>query len=352
MVRFAVDELRRFTASVLEELGVGEDHARIATERMLDADLRGMVGHGIVRLPQYAGRLRAGGYNLDPRIRVVQETASSALVDGDNALGQVVMTTATELAIEKALDTGIAWVGTRRSNHAGAAGVYAAMGVPHGLIGMYFAVGSANHLPPWGGVDPLLSTNPLAVAIPAGAEPPVVLDMATTVVSYGRIKVAAAREEELPVGWMVDREGNPITDPKRSHDGFLLPIGGYKGYGLGVVIGMLAGVMNGAAFGSAVVDFTRDDTTPTNTGQAVMMLRPDLFRPLEEFTAEMDHRIRELRESTPMPGQPPIRLPGDQAETRREAAQSDGLALAEATVTTLVTLADELNLEHPFGGRG
>lgn len=342
-----LDQLRTFTVDVLMALGVREPHAHTTAKRMLEADVRGMAAHGIFRLPQYVRRIEAGGYNLDPDIRTLRENTVSALVDGDNGLGQVVVTRAVELALDKAREHGLAWVGTRASNHAGAAGVYAAMGPAHGLIGIYLAVGSANHLPPWGGVDPLLSTNPLAVAIPSGNEPDVVLDMATTAVSYGRVKLAAERGEQMPVGWMVDRQGEPLTDPTRSTEGFLLPIGGYKGYGLSLVIGLLAGVLNGAAFGSDVVDFTTDDHTPPNTGQAIFMMRPDLFQPLTQFRQAMDGHIRELRASTPMPGQPPVRLPGDQSLARAERAARDGIELGDDTVAALRALGRRLDVAAP-----
>lgn len=349
MTRYPVSELLAFVRLVLQQHGVPCDDAEITARRMLDADVRGMTGHGIFRLPQYVARLEAGGYNVRPGIRVTHETPVSALVDGDNGIGQVVLTRAADIAITKAREHGLAWVGVRGSNHAGAAGVYASMALEHDLIGAYLAVGSSNHLPPWGGTDPLLSTNPLAVAIPAGVEPPVVLDMATTVVSYGRIKIARERGEALPEGWMVDRTGAPLTDANRSDEGFLVPIGGYKGYGLGLVIGMLAGVLNGAAFGSRVVDFTQDHGTPTNTGQTLVVVRPDLFRPLEEFKAEMDERIRELRSSTPMPGEPPVRVPGDQMPRRYREAGERGLALPPGTADRLRELAERLGIaSHPF----
>jgi len=159
-----------------------------------------------------------------------------------------------------------------------AAAVYAAMPLVHDMIGLYFAVGNANHLPPWGGIDMLLSTNPIAVAVPALEEPPLVLDMATTVAAYGKVKVAAQQGKTMPEGWMIDREGQPLTDPNRADDGFLLPIGGYKGAALALMFGLLAGTLNGAANGADVVDFNKDDTTPTNTGQATPWPRTRLRR--------------------------------------------------------------------------
>ncbi|MPZ59834.1 MAG: Ldh family oxidoreductase [Propionibacteriales bacterium] len=347
--RYPVSALQAFTTTVLEQYAVPPADARTTATRMLDADLRGMSGHGVLRLPGYARRLRSGGYNLKPDVRIVRESPVSALVDGDNGLGQVVMTKAASIAIEKAGQSGLAWVGVRRSNHAGAGGVYAAMPLAHDMIGLYMAIGNANHMPPWGGVDMLLSTNPIAVAIPAGDEPAFVLDMATTQASYGRIKVAADRGETMPEGWMVDRRGHPLTDPNRADEGFLIPIGGYKGYGLNLVIGALAGLLNGAALGSAVIDFNRDFETPTNTGQTIVVVRPDLFQPIEEFKAAMDRHIRELKSSTPMEGHPALRVPGDQAPQRTAEMRENGVPLAEATVRRLAGLADELAItDHPF----
>ncbi len=198
---------------------------------MAEADLQGSDGHGVIRLPHYARRIRAGGIKLSPDIRVLQERPGMALIDGDNGMGHLVMARAAELAVDKARIAGVAWVGTRMSNHAGPASLYARKVLAQDMIGMYFAVGNANHLPPWGGLDMLLSTNPIAVAVPAGKHAPIVLDMATTVAAYGKVKAKAQRGETMPEGWMIDREGRPLTDPRRADEGFLLPIGGYKGYG-------------------------------------------------------------------------------------------------------------------------
>jgi len=209
---------------------------------------------------------------------------------------------------------------------------------------MYMAIGNANHMPPWGGIDLLLSTNPIAFAIPTGEEPPIVLDMATTTASYGKVKVAAQKGEELPVGWMVDQKGQALTDPQRIKDGFLLPIGEHKGYGLNFVIGALAGVLNTAAFGSAVIDFNKDFITPTNSGQLIFTMRPDLFRDMAEFKTEMDMRIQEIRNSTPMEGADPIRLPGEMALERQRQMRADGVPVARPVLLQLREIAHRLDL--------
>src|SRR5882724_11223841 len=175
-------------------------------------------------------------------ISVNRSAPATALVDGDNGMGHLVMARAAETAIALAREVGIAWVGARRSNHAGAAGVYAALPLVHGMIGIYAVVASANHMAMWGGAETLLGTNPLAVAIPAGEEAPVVLDIATTVVSYGTVKNYRLQGKEMPEGWMVSKkDGLPLTDPARSAEGLLAPIGTYKGSGLALVLGLLAG---------------------------------------------------------------------------------------------------------------
>src|SRR6202165_4686468 len=232
--------------------------ARAVAKLMAEADLQGSEGHGVIRLPQYVRRIRAGGINLNPDIRVVKERAAMALIHGDNGMGHLVLPRDDQLAIEKARNAGGAWVGAQWSNHAGPASLYARMPLAHDMIGLYFAVGNAKHLPPWGGIDMLLSTTPIAAAIPAGEEPPIVLDMATTVAAYGKVKAKAARGEMMPEGWMIDREGKPLTDPRRANEGFLLPIGGSKGYGLALVVGLVAGTLNTAAMGKDVVDFNAD----------------------------------------------------------------------------------------------
>ena len=313
---------------------------------MVDADLQGSDGHGVIRLPQYQKRLHMGGVNPRPSIRVVAERPAMAIVDGDNGMGHLVMSFATSLAIEKARTQGVAWIGARGSNHAGPASLYARMPIQHDMIGMYFAVGNANHLPPWGGLEMLLSTNPIAVGIPAGSEPPVVLDMATTVAAYGKVKAKAKRGESMPEGWMIDRQGRPLLDPTRAHEGFLLPIGGHKGYGLALIVGLLAGTLHGAAMGRDVIDFNQDHTTPTNTGQAILVIDLNAFGEPENFKQTVDKLVRDIRDSERMPGYDRIWLPGEQSHGRRAEYASAGIPIAATIVAELDQLADQLKLER------
>ena len=337
-------QLEEFTAAAMMALGLpSEDAAAVAT-LMVEADMQGSDGHGVIRLAPYAKRILAGGINLKPNIKVVQERTAMALVDGDNGMGHLVMKKATELAIHKARTAGIAWVGSRLSNHAGPASLYARMALQHDMIGLYFAVGNANHLPPWGGLDMLLSTNPIAAAIPTLNEVPVVLDMATTVAAYGKVKAKAQRGEMMPEGWMIDRQGKPLLDPTKSEEGFLLPIGGYKGYGLSLIVGILAGTLNGAAMGRQVIDFNKDFSTTTNTGQAIAIIDPSAFGDITEFKQNVDTLVRELRGSERMPGVDRIWLPGEQSHEKRLSNEAHGIVLAPSLMKQLNDLAAQLNI--------
>src|ERR1700685_4281940 len=314
------------------------DAARCA-ELMTEADLTGAEGHGILRLPPYVRRLTARGFSAQPNITVTKSAPATALVDGDNGMGHLVMTRSANEAIAMARETGVAWVGVRRSNHAGPAGLYAEMPTAHGMVGLYAAVANANHMAAWGGADLLLGTNPLAIGVTPGAGPPV-LDMATSIVAYGTVKKYALRGLPMPEGWFVKPDtGESITDPNRSGEGILLPMGEYKGAGLALMLGLLGGVLNGAAFGRDVVDFNADDASETNTGHFMVAIDIARFLPLATFTAEVDRHVRDFRESKRLPGVDNIRLPGDRRAQCREERLRDGVPIAPALLAQLDKLA-------------
>jgi LDH2 family malate/lactate/ureidoglycolate dehydrogenase len=334
--------LEAFISRAFIAAGLPENDARTLARLMVEADLRGSDTHGVIRLPLYVRRIRAGGVNAKPKIRTVGDRPSAALIDGDNGMGHLVMHRAAALAIEKAKATGIGWVGARMSNHAGPAALYVTMPLAHDMIGLYFAVGSNNHLPPWGGSESLLGTNPMAVAVPAQDEPPIVLDMAPTVAAYGKVRLKAQRGEQMPVGWMIDREGKPLTDPKRADEGHLLPIGDYKGYGLSLIIGLLAGALNRAALGRDVVDFVKETGKATNTGQAVAAIAVDTFMPPVEFKRAVDHMIRDIRNSRRLPGVDRIWLPGEQSHAKMRDRSTHGVPMPKALRDSLDAAARDL----------
>ena len=341
--RFSFDELADLVAGLFRAVDVPADDALTTACRLVEADLRGRTGHGLIRVVPYLDRIRAGGLNPRPRMRVLHETAVSAQLDADNGLGPVAMTRAAELAVDKARGSGIAIVGTVHSNHAGAAGLYPAMVAGQGMVGIYCAVANANGLPPWGGTDPILGTNPLAIAVPTADGPPFLLDIATTMASHGAIKVARQEGRQLPVGWVVDTTGAPITDPDRADEGYLVPMGGHKGAGLTLAIGLLAGVLNGAAFGRDVVDARADLVTPTNTGQLMIAVRADVFRPMETVLRDVTAALTEVRTSDSLDGGP-LRLPGDRAAEMEADNRRRGLEVPAAVLAALETARTELGV--------
>ena len=327
-------------------MGLPPDDSAATAELMVLADLRGADGHGIFRLPQYIRRIRAGGINVRPNMRIASAAPAIAVLDGDNGMGHLVMRRAAELAMERAKEFGIGWIGTRASNHAGPAALYAMMPAARDMIGLYLAVANANHMAPWGGSELLLGTNPIAVAIPAGKESPIVLDMATTVVSYGTVKVAALSGNPILKGWMIDpKNGRTLTDHRRLGEGLLLPIGGYKGYGLALIFGLLAGTLNRAAFGREVVDFNADDKSWTNTGQAIVAIDVSRFQSVEEFKRSIDFVIRDIKASRKLAGVREIRLPGEQSHQLWIERSRDGIPLRQPVLAKLRALAEELGIE-------
>ncbi|MEO1274789.1 MAG: Ldh family oxidoreductase [Pseudomonadota bacterium] len=344
----SVAALQGFVAEALHSKGVGGEDAAKVAGLMVEADVYGYGTHGVFRLRQYLARLEGGGCNPTPVVKTVQETVATALIDGDNGLGHLAMAAARDLAIAKAREAGIGWVGVRRGNHAGPLALYVRPQAEAGLLGMAAAVGSANHVPPYGGSDLLIGTNPIAFSAPSSDPDPFVFDMATTVAAMGKIKTMLQRGEPMPEGWMVGKDGKPLTDPARKSEGFLLPIGGPKGFGLSVAIGLMAGVLNGAAFGSDVVDFTKDTTSSTNTGQFVMALDPAAFGLGDGFGPAAASVFAEMRASAPLPGHDPVRLPGDGKTDAAAHRRRDGLALNPALQRDLNALAEECGLAPLF----
>ena len=340
----SIADAERFISSALQSANVPAPDADVTANLMVQSDLVGADGHGIFRLPAYLKRIRAGGINLHPNIHVEREQGATALINGDNALGHLVMNRAVELAIEKVKQHSVCWIGSHYGNHSGAASVYVRKLAEQGYIGIYMAVGNANHMAPWGGIDLLLSTNPIAIAVPAGDCPMVLLDIATTVAAYGKVKVAAQKGESIPEGWMIDRQGKPITDPKKSSEGSLLPIGGYKGYGLAVMIGLLAGALNNAAVGKGTIDFNAHHDLVTNTGQTIIAVDPSAFGDKEAFIRRVIDLVDDLKGSGTLPGVKEIRVPGEGAANTMAERRKRGIPLSPELQEALNGCAQECGI--------
>ncbi|QWD69364.1 Ldh family oxidoreductase [Polynucleobacter sp. VK25] len=340
----SIADAERFISSALQSAKVPASDADITASLMVQSDLVGADGHGIFRLPAYLKRIRAGGINLHPNIHIEREQGATALINGDNALGHLVMNKAVDLAIEKVKQHSVCWIGSHYGNHSGAASVYVRKLAEQGYIGIYMAVGNANHMAPWGGIDLLLSTNPIAIAVPSGDHPIVLLDIATTVAAYGKVKVAAQKGDSIPEGWMIDRQGNPITDPKKSSEGSLLPIGGYKGYGLAVMIGLLAGALNNAAVGKGTIDFNAHHDLITNTGQTIIAVDPSAFGDKDAFIQRVIDLVGDLKGSSTLPGVNEIRVPGEGAAKTMADRMKRGIPLSPELLETLNSCAQECGI--------
>ena len=344
--RFPAETLENFIAGALESLGFSERNAADCGRLMVDSDLAGFHTHGIFRLAQYVKRIRAGGINVSPDIRIVHEAPATAVVDGDNAMGHLVMQYAADVAIRKAKDAGCAWVGARHSNHAGAAATYVAMAAEHDMVALYGTNGSANHMAPWGSTDLLLGTNPIAAAVPGLEEPPVVMDIATTVSSFGKVRTAAQRGEDLPIGWMMDREGKPLTDSSRISEGTLMPIGGHKGYALSLVVGLLAATLSGAQMGVDVEGMGDDvyQSTPVNNGHFMIVVDPARFGDPADFRRRVDGVERTMRAAETLPGFDKVRVPGDGRAAKIADYEANGVPVHAALLKNLAALAEDLGI--------
>ena len=340
--------LRDFAAGVLAACGVPEGDAATAAGLLVEADLRGVHSHGVLGLLVYVRRLRAGGIAPRASVTVAADRGAALLLDGGNGLGQVVGAAAMGRAIARARETGAALVGVRNSNHLGMNGAYAMMALPHDMIGFVTNAGSGNLLAPWGGVDRLLGTNPIALAVPAGEEPPPVLDMAMSQVSKGKITLAAARSEvTIPAGWALNRRGEPTTDTREAMEGLLVPIGGYKGAGLSFMTGLLAGVWVGGLFGHEARELFGPPEIPQRTGHLMAAARVDAFMETAEFKRRVDAAIREMRGSARAAGVEAILAPGERGHRLAAQRRAEGIPLDAEVCRKLQAVADEAGLREP-----
>lgn len=342
-VLVAEADLNAFCVAVLQAVGVPEDEAGLISHSLVEADLRGVHSHGVIRFPIYVQRLQAGAFNPRPVIRTIQETRTTAVVDGDNGMGQLVCRRAMELAIDKARDGDCVWVAVRNSNHNGTEAYFAEMAAAKDMIGFCFTVGGINHVAPWGGAEGMLGNNPFGIALPAGEELPVVLDMACSVAARGKVNVAAARGEPIPEDWCTDAQGRPTTDPHEALKGFVLPMAGPKGYALTTVIGMLSTMLCGGAFGRDVTHLYDDLERPQNIGHLLGVLPVASFVGVAEFKRRMDAGIRDVKGVKKAPGVDRVYLPGEREALALIERRKSGIPLALGTIEELRDMAREFD---------
>ena len=342
------DNLRRFCSQILASVRVPQKDAELTAHTLVEADLRGVHSHGTESLLGYVKCLREGGLNPKPQIKPVVQLPAVSLLDGDGGLGQVVSVRAMREAMDKAKENGVGVVGVRNSCHFGAAAYYSMMALEEDMIGFATTNGGAV-MAPWGGKVAMLGNNPISYAISAGQELPIVLDMALSVVAGGKIRLAALEGKKIPLGWALDQQGQPTDSPVEAMANLLLtPLGGYKGYGLAVVMDVLAGVLTGAAFGQHVNSWLTQPTEKQGVGHLFVALNIETFMPVAEFKDRVDRMIREIKSTPLAEGVKKIYLPGEIEFEKKAERLKTGIPLPIELLDRLRELGKELHLKFPL----
>ncbi|MBV6646230.1 MAG: Ldh family oxidoreductase [Cyclobacteriaceae bacterium] len=352
---FSYDKLFEFTKSILTAIGCPDAGAQEAASVLLSADLRGIDSHGVARLIGYVRLYEKGRINPNPKLSITYETPSTAVMDGDAALGLISGPEAMRLALKKAQEVGSGWVAVKNSNHFGIAGYHTMMALDQDCIGIAMTNASPLVAPTFS-KERLLGTNPISVAIPSGDEPPFVLDMATTTAANGKLEILQRKNLSAPIGWVQDQDGNPITNANGVKEGgALLPLGGdrehgsHKGYGLGAVVDILSAVLSGANYGPWAPPFVAfldpvDDPVGQGLGHFFGAMRIDGFRPAEEFKTHMDNWLRRFRNADTVTGQDQVLVPGDPEREMERDRRENGIPLLEPVARDLQSLADKYEI--------
>ena len=353
--RFSYQQLFNFTKSIFTKIGCSIEHAEIATKTLLSADLRGIDSHGVARLSGYIRLWEVKRINAVPEIKVIHETLSTAVIDGDSGLGLVVAPFAMQVAIKKAKNAGTGWVSVQNSNHFGIAAYHAMMALQYDMIGIAMTNASPLVAPTFS-IDRMLGTNPICVVAPAGNEPAFVADLATTTAANGKLEILQRKNMVAPFGWIQDKDGNPSTDPNEiKKGGALLPLGGdkehgsHKGYALGAVVDIFSALLSGANYAPWVPPFPVYVPMPSEQpgkgiGHFFGAMRIDAFRPADEFKKHMDKWIGGFRSAKTIPGEEKVLIPGDPEREMEYERSKNGIPLIEAVVNDLKGLGEKFSV--------
>jgi L-2-hydroxycarboxylate dehydrogenase (NAD+) len=345
-----------FTKNVFTKMGCSEHDSSVIAEVFMAAELRGHASHGMIRIKDYYELWKAGRINVAPLIKTVHESPSTAVVDGDNAVGMIAARRSMELAMEKAEKAGTGWVATMNSNHFGIAGYYAMMALSNDMIGICLT--NANPLvAPTFSISRMMGTNPIAVAVPAGRHKPFVADFATTPIARGKLAVAEKKGEKVPYGFVQDQQGEPSDDPSiLRRGGSMLTLGGdrthgsHKGFCLSAIVDIFSAVFSGANFGPFVPPSVAylpllEKKTGKGTGHFFGAMRIDAFQPAEEFKARMDSWIDTFKSSVPSEGHKNIIIPGEPEREYEERLLREGISIVPAIKDDLVAIAADLGIQ-------
>ncbi len=344
-VLVGAEAARAFCQEVFEASGVPRADAFLVADALIDADLRGVSTHGLVRFPIYVTRVRKGLVNARPNMQVVRSRGSTLVLDGDNGFGQVVGAEGMRRAVALARDHGVGLCAIRNGSHLGALAYIAAMALPHQMIGITMTITNPV-IAPWGGVVPKLGNNPLAVAVPAGNRPPVIFDMACSQVARGNLILASKMKKAIPPTWALDPRGRPTEDPDAGLQGSLMPVGGHKGAGLALVVGILGGLLAGSPFGAGLGDIF-DMSRPQRFGHLVVAIDIEACCPLAEFLEAMEGMIDDSKRTPRAEGVEEIWMPGEMELRRREDRLRDGFPVSRVVLDEARAVGSELGVSWP-----
>ncbi len=336
------EQLHAAIGEVLRGLGAAEDESAIVAESLVRAEMRGTDTHGLPYLKLLAERVDARMVSVPTRVTVVQDRGATVLLDGGNGIGQVAGWKAMEWSIRKAKDSGIGLALIRNTNNLGFFAFYTMHAAEQGLVGI--AMGNANAaISPWGGAEAFFGTNPISIAVPGGEEP-LALDMSSSLVARGKIRRAQRLGEPIPLGWALDASGVPTQDPGAALKGTLLPIGGPKGYGLALMVDVLAGMISGAAFGRDIKSF-HQLTGPTRVGAMMIAIDVEPLMPLSQFRALMQGYVTAIRASKKGQGTTRIYAPGEIEFEKEQKSRREGIELAPGAVAMVNGFLEKLQSE-------
>jgi L-2-hydroxycarboxylate dehydrogenase (NAD+) len=358
---YKIDYLQKFTQEVFEKMGCSPEDAKMATDVFIAAELRGYSSHGMIRIKDYFQLWQAHRINVTPNVKIVHESPSTAVVDGDGAIGMIAATKSMQIAIEKAKTAGTGWVSTRGSNHYGFAGYYSMMALKHDMIGISLTIANPLVAPTFS-VEPMLGTNPISVSVPADKHPPFVSDFSTTPIARGKLAIAAKKGEKIPLGWVQDADGVPSDDPdviKRG--GSMVTLGGtaqhgsHKGYALSAIVDILSAVLSGANFGpfcppSLAYLPVKEEKVGEGTGHFFGAMRIDGFQKPEVFKAQMDKWIETFRNAKPAKGHDRVLIPGDIERANEERISKEGVNVIVPVQKDIKEIADHLGIEFSMQG--
>lgn len=336
--------MRKWVQDVFIACGMSEKDAFVCADSLVMADARSVYSHGCVRVPVYYERFCKGGTSVSAQPETVRDFGATALVDGHNAMGQVVSQYAMDIAIEKARQYGTSAVSVTGSNHQGACAYFAMQAAKQNMIGFSWTINCGNVMAPFGGVDPMLGNNPFGIAVPCGKHAPIVLDMATSVVAKGKIELARKTKTPIPITWALDKNGKPTTDPEEAYWGTVQPFGGYKGVGLTFVNAVISAVLSNSHFGANMTDLAENPDIPNCTGHLLQVIDVSKITDVDEFLKRMDDAVDYIHSGRRAEGVDALYVPGELEDIAMKRQLTEGITYPVEVIDEITAIAVKLGV--------